>query len=118
MYSVHSLLCGFFDKVFGRFIVSFRIYLLDHLPVLAGFRLTSCHFTRTKKYLHFVLLYVSKNPQNDKCTVTPPSPVENPRKFKEKPHKNCSRLENVTTGLKKPEKEPPAMLCIFVAHVP
>ncbi len=38
---------------------------------------------------------------------------------KKNPHKNCSQSENVTTGFeKKTDKEPPALPCIFVAHVP
>jgi hypothetical protein len=38
----------------------------------------------------------------------PPSPIENPRKLKEKLHKNYPRWEEVTTGTnKKTNREPP-----------
>ncbi len=44
--------------------------------------------------------------------------VENPRKFKEKLHKNWPRLEEVTTAIKKnPGKDPPAIV-FFAAEVP
>ena len=37
--------------------------------------------------------------------------VENPRKLKEKPHKNWPRLEEVTTAIEKnPGKDPPAIV--------
>ncbi len=37
--------------------------------------------------------------------------VENPRKLKEKPHKNWPRLEEVTTAIvKNPGKDPPAIV--------
>jgi hypothetical protein len=39
--------------------------------------------------------------------MRPPSPLENPRKFKEKQHKNFPRLEEATTGIdKNPYKDP------------
>ncbi len=42
--------------------------------------------------------------------------VENPRKLKEKPHKNWPRSEEVTTAIEKnPGKDPPA---IFAAEIP
>jgi hypothetical protein len=37
--------------------------------------------------------------------------VENPRKLKEKQHKNCPRLEEVTTAIEKnPGNDPPAIV--------
>ena len=43
--------------------------------------------------------------------IRPPSPLENPRKLKEKSHKNWPRSEEVTTAIEKnPGKDPPAVV--------
>jgi hypothetical protein len=43
--------------------------------------------------------------------MRPLSPLENPRKLKEKPHKNWPRSEEVTTAIEKnPGKDPPAIV--------
>jgi hypothetical protein len=48
--------------------------------------------------------------------MRPPSPLENPRKLKEKQHKNFPRSEEATTGIEKnPGKDPP-LSCFFVAQ--
>ena len=51
--------------------------------------------------------------------MRPPSPLENPRKLKEKLHKNWPRSEDVTTAIEKnPGNDPPAIMFFLAAEVP
>ncbi len=117
VYSVHSLLCGFFDKVFDRFIVSFRIYTSPPPPPPATISQYLRVFVSHLGILYeqeispfCIIICVKKSAKRKVYSDAPPlSKIH--ENSKKKPHKNCSRSGNVTTGFEEKNQTKNHPLC-------